>query len=512
MDLGRPIRHASPVEFETRNQVDLVNKTCRALLLSLLLLATAAGPVAAEPNPRPNVLFVAVDDLRPELSCYGAKAVTPNFDRLAKSGLVFDRAYCNQAVCGASRLSLMTGLYPERTDERTFHVTDWRKRWADVVTLNQHFKANGYTTVGLGKIYHGSSGPGVDPENWTEWVTVNGKEYADPASLKAQRENPKKRPGKRTKGPATENYDKPDDSHADGNRANVGAVRLRQLAKRDEPFFLAVGFTKPHLPFVAPEKYWDLYDRGDFAVPKNLGVPPGYPDYARNKNAGELRAYADIPSKGTPADFSPELNARLLHGYLACVSYTDRNLGVLLDALDESGAASNTIVVLWADHGWKLGDHSSWCKHTNFECDTRVPLIVRHPGMKSAKGRTRALAELVDLYPTLCDLCSFDPPEHLQGRSLVPVLADPTKTVRESAYSSYPHGRGSGQRGVVGHSLRTPQHRYTEWWEKGTDKVADHVLTDLAADPGETTVVEGNEATRRRLAAELRERVLSVRP
>jgi arylsulfatase A-like enzyme len=454
----------------------------------------------------PNVLFIAVDDMRPELGCYGTRALTPNIDRLAQTGLQFDRAYCNQAVCGASRLSLMTGLYPEFTGERTYHVTDWRKRWSDIVTLNQHFKANGYTTIGLGKVYHGSSGPGVDPDNWTEWVRVAGQEYGDPESLKAMRD----RDGRR-RGPATESADVPDDTHFDGNRAKVGAARIYHLAKAGKPFFLAVGFTKPHLPFVAPEKYWNLYQRQNFGLPSNLGVPPGYPDFARNANAGELRAYSDVPVEGSPGDFPDDLNRRLIHGYHACVSYTDRNIGVLLDALDKSGAASNTIVVLWADHGWKLGDHTSWCKHTNFECDARVPLVIRHPGMRTARGRSKALVELIDLYPTLCELCDLQKPEHLQGKSLAPVLEDPSSSHRQFAYSSYPHGRGRGETPVVGHSIRTDQYRYTEWWERGTDKTVASILSDIESDPGETTVVTGQQQLKSTLSAQLRKWVLSVR-
>ena len=483
-----------------------MNRISIAVFLVAIFALNLRTGQSADGAERPNVLFIAVDDLRPELGCYGARALTPNIDRLARSGVQFDRAYCNQAVCGASRVSLMTGLYPEYTGERTYHVTDWRKRWADIVTLNQHFGAHGYTTVGLGKVYHGSSGPGVDPDHWTEWVKVAGQEYGDPESLKS----PRQRNG-RTRGPATEGADVPDDTHFDGNRAKVGANRLRQLAKGDKPFFLAVGFTKPHLPFVAPQKYWDLYQRDAFSLPGNLSIPPGYPSYAANVSAGELRSYNDIPVKGTPAEFPQALNQRLLHGYHACVSYTDRNIGVLLDALDASGVADNTIVVLWADHGWKLGDHSSWCKHTNFECDTRVPLVVRHPGIKSAKGRSSALVELIDLYPTLCELCGLVQPDHVQGRSFVSALKEPSAKHREFAYSSYPHGRGNGESAVVGHSIRTDRYRYTEWWERNNDKSVDAVLTDLEADPGETSAVAGETELKAALAARLREKVLGVR-
>ena len=479
--------------------------------LALLLLVAAATRLPADDpatpgKKRPNILFIAVDDLRPELGCYGTRAVTPHLDRLAASGLKFDRAYCNQAVCGASRVSLMTGLYPEHTGERTYHVTGWRKRWATTVTLNQHFTQNGYTTIGLGKIYHGKSGAGVDPDNWTQWVKVGGKEYGDPDSLK----NPRKRNG-RSRGPATDSADIPDTAHFDGNRARIGATRLKKLAKSGKPFFLAVGFTKPHLPFTAPRKYWDLYKRSQFRLPKNLGIPPGYPQFARNRNAGELRSYKDIPLQGTPDKFPVELSQRLIHGYHACASYTDRNVGVLLEALKTSGAADNTIVVFWADHGWKLGDHSSWCKHTNFECDTRVPLIIHHPRMPSVTGNTDALVELIDLYPTLCDLCGLDRPKHLQGKSLVPVLKDPSTSFRRSAYSSYPHGRGRGRTRVVGHSIRTDRHRYTEWWDQKTDKPVARVLTDITADPGETTSVTDRQPLQAMLSGQLRNRVLSVR-
>lgn len=477
-------------------------------LTSYLILCFATTVSLSVAADKPNVLFIAVDDLRPELGCYSSTAVTPNIDALAAAGVRFDRAYCNQAVCGASRVSLMTGLYPERTGERTYHVTGWRERWLDVVTLNQHFKANGYTTVGLGKIYHGASGVGVDPENWSEWLTAGGREYADPASLAAMQANRPKANGKK-RGPATEAAAVGDESHFDGNRAKLGAQKIRQLAKGSEPFFLAVGFTKPHLPFTAPKRYWDLYEREDFALPDNLGIPPGYPLYASNRNAGELRNYSDIPNEGALSDFPDALNRRLIHGYFACVSYLDRNVGVLLDALRESGAAENTIVVFWADHGWKLGDHSSWCKHTNFEVDTRVPLILSHPQMPAARGSTQALVELIDLYPTLCDLCGLERPASLQGQSFAPLLADLSAPHREFAYSSYPHR--DGKRSLTGHSIRTNQFRYTEWWEKGSDKLVETILTDIEADPGEVTAVEGLDEVKSRLSAQIRQRVLEVR-
>lgn len=461
----------------------------------------------------PNVLFIAVDDLRPELGSYGSQAITPHINKFAESALQFERAYCNQAVCGASRVSLMTGLYPELTRERTYHVTDWRKRWAGVTTLNQHFKANGYTTIGLGKIYHGSGGAGADPQNWTEWAKpTNGKEYANPESLEAQNQAQATRPARKRgkhRGPSTEASRADDDFHYDGQRAKLGTEYIRKLTKADKPFFLAVGFTKPHLPFVAPEKYWNLYNRKDFSMPKNLGVPPEYPSYARNSFAGEIHAYSDVPLKAPPKEFSEELNHRLIHGYHASVSYTDRNIGLLLEALEASGAARNTIVVIWADHGWKLGDHSSWCKHTNFECDNRVPLLVRTPEICSGKGKTKALTELIDIYPTLCELCNMDIPKHVQGKSFVTVLKDPKTSHRKSAYSSYPHYGHKQQ--LIGHSLRTPQYRYTEWWSAKGDNILDRVLTDIEADPMEQTSVKGQEDRKAQLSKLLKNRVLAAR-
>lgn len=431
---------------------------------------------------KPNILFIAVDDLRPELATYGAAVKTPHIDRLAASGVRFDRAYCQQAVCGASRLSLMGSVYPTKTGEQTFHVDGWRKRHPDLLTLQQYFGKQGYFTSGMGKIYHGSAGEAVDIENWDEWQVPKGKSYVLKKSMAAAQAklaaNPKLT-SKDVRGRTTEMADVADDVYTDGIKAVEAAKALGRLAKQEEPFFFAVGFIKPHLPFVAPKKYWDLYDRDDFAMPTNLAVPPGYPDYAANVTAGEMRKYSDYEGK-SPLDFSDGLNRRLLHGYAACVSYTDANVGRVLDALDESGVSDNTIVVFWGDHGWKLGDHSSWCKHTNFEVDARVPLIMRKPG-GVAGAACESFVELIDLYPTLCDLTGLSVPDHVQGRSFAGLLDDPSASHRGSAYSSYPH------KGATGHSIRFGDFRYTEWYLEGATEPDARVLTDLVTDPGETT-------------------------
>ncbi len=478
----------------------------RAYLYGLLVLFLIA--VRSSYAERMNVLFISVDDLRPELGVYGSRAKTPNIDRLAASGLRFDRAYCNQAVCGASRVSLMTGLYPEYTKERTFGVKGWRERHPDVVTLNQLFKDNGYQTIGLGKIYHNWSGEGVDPENWTEWVKTEGVKYADPASIEKGKAQAKAFGKKFKRGPTTEAAEVEDDVYHDGWRAQEGAKRIKKLAKSKKPFFFAVGFTKPHLPFNAPKKYWDLYKREDFAMPANSGVPPGYPSYARNAKPGELRSYSDVNPESDPTKFSEEMNQRLIHGYHACVSYLDRNVGVVLEALEESGAADNTIIVFWGDHGWKLGDHSSWCKHTNLEVDTRVPLIIHHPKMATAVGESDALVELIDLYPTLAELCGLEIPEHVQGRSLKPLLLDTKQEHRDYAYSSYPHRKET----VIGHSIRNRDYRYTEWWDAKTDERLGRVATNLTHDPGETTnVLEEQPKLGDQMASDLMQLVLQAR-
>lgn len=460
----------------------------------LAIVAIVMAAFTARAADRPNILFIAVDDLRPELATYGAEVLTPNIDRLAASGLRFDRAYCQQAVCGASRLSIMGGLYPTKTSEQTYHVEGWRKRHPDLLTLNQHFRAEGYRAVGSGKIYHGSGGPGVDPDNWDEWITLKAPGYALPASEQARKDNDAAHPnnkGTSYRGPTTESAPVDDDFFIDGLRAQHAATHLGKLAADDRPFFFAVGFIKPHLPFVAPQKYWDLYEREDFSMPDNLGVPPGYPDYARNAKAGEMAKYSDYEGK-SPVDFSDDLNRRLLHGYAACVSYTDANVGILLDALEASGEADNTIVVFWGDHGWKLGEHGSWCKQTNYNIDTRVPLMIRAPGIGLEGESTDRLAELVDLYPTLCELAGIDAPDGMEGTSLKPLLEDPNRQLKSAAFSQYvrrPKNSPDGKR-YMGYSMVTSNYHYVEWhtWDHETKTAGELVareLYNLHTDPDE---------------------------
>ena len=439
-------------------------------------------PVKKEDN-RPNVLFIAIDDLRPNLGTYDNQTITPNIDRLANSGIRFDRAYCQQAVCGASRLSLMSGLYPTMTGEQTFHVSNWRDRHPNVLTMNQHFGKQGYETIGLGKIYHGHTGAGVDPDNWNRWIDLSAPDYAKPENLNLLKEalasgkiGDARDPAK---GPLTESADVHDNTYLDGMRAAKTVQLLGELStEKNKPFFLAVGISKPHLPFSAPKKYWDLYERENFKMPPNQSIPEGYPPHAANLMAHEMHKYSDFEGE-KPTDFSDELNLRLLHGYAAATSYADACVGRILDSLDKTGLSENTIVVLWGDHGWKLGDHATWVKHTNFECDTRAPLIIRDPRLASGQSTSR-LVELIDLYPTLCELTGIPIPSHCQGRSFQKLITEPESGHRYDAYSSYPAGN------LLGHSIRIKDYRYTQWRDE-SGEVKTSVLTQLKLDPGEET-------------------------
>lgn len=486
----------------------------RDLFVALFSLIALSDLVLAATADRPNVLFIAVDDLRPEFGAYGGRAITPHLDRLSASATRFDRAYCQQAVCGASRLSIMGGLYPTRTGEQTFHIRGWRERHAGVVTLNQHFRRHGFRTLGIGKVYHASGGVEADADNWDQWITLDGPtpQYVRAENVEALRlgEARLRATGQRrnTRGPMTESAEAPDTAYKDGRVAARVVEEIEGLAAGGEqPFFFAVGFSKPHLPFVAPKRYWDLYERADFRMPENTGFPPGYPLEATNRRAGEMRSYSDYFGAG-PADFPDELNRRLLHGYMAAVSYTDACLGRVLGALDRTGLAENTVVVLWGDHGWKLGDHESWCKHTNFECDTRVPLLVRDPRVDQVRS-SKSPVELIDLYPTLCGLAGLPNPPHCQGQSFQELLTTPGAAHRTDAYSSYPVGPVR-----TGHSLRSGDFRYTEWRSNATGEIDARVLTDLEADPGEVTnVIDRTEhaETLERLASRLDRRVHAAR-
>lgn len=435
--------------------------------------------------PRPNVLLVCVDDLKPLLGCYGDKMVrSPNIDRLAARGVLFEKAYCNQAVCSPSRNALLTGLRPQSLGIYDLG-TNFRKSMPQAVTLPQHFKENGYRAEGAGKIFHVGHGNVNDEATWSvphfspRTISYALKENNPPESTREQAlfEN-KKEAWKLPRGSPTENADVPDNRYGDGMIADEAVKRLEAAkAKPDEPFFLAVGFLKPHLPFVAPKKYWDMYDPASFKLPELQKTPEGAPEFAPT-TWGELRQYKDMPEKGP---LTEEQARHLIHGYHAAISYMDAQFGRVLDALKANGFAENTIIVLWGDHGWHLGDHGMWCKHTNYEQAAHIPVIMAAPGISGGQ-RTQALVESCDIYPTLAELTGLPAPKQGDGRSFASVLKNPATTVRDHAIHVYPRGGG-----LIGRAIRTARHRLVEWKKPGEPaESAVLELYDYEADPAET--------------------------
>lgn len=418
------------------------------MLPYLLIMTLALSASAAE---KPNILFIAVDDLRPELGCYGSEiAVTPNLDALAGEGLLFNRAYCQQAICSPSRASLMTGARPD-TIGVTENYTYFRDNNPEIITLPQHFRANGYETVNCGKIYHGKFN---DPDkSWSRPPARNKlpKEMSGPIgvggyALKENRElvaEKKKRFGTDAhsallKGPAYEAADVPDQVFEDGYNTDLAIVTMQEMVQNSErPFFIGLGYKKPHLNFVCPKRYWDLYDADQIPAGTYTDAPAG--GAAMGLHASfELRTRHGIPKYGP---IGPELSRTLLHGYLACTSYVDAQIGRMIAALEEAGVRDNTIIIVWGDHGWHLGDMGIWGKATNYEIAARVPLMIWTPEMPDQHrgSKTNALVELVDMYPTLVELAGLKPPGHLEGHSFVPLLENPKRAWKTAAFSQYPN-------------------------------------------------------------------------
>ena len=482
-------------------------RLCSLLGLLLVSLTHAAD--------RPNILFIAVDDLRPEFGAYGANYVkSPNLDRIAKEGITFNRAYCQQAVCSPTRSSLLTGTRPDTTKVWDL-VTHFRDALPDVVTLPQHFKNNGYFVQGMGKIYHGSLD---DPQSWSvpwgtpkaetyalpENVTLNERRYGvDPdgdnaAATKGKGKGkgaktakaagvtvPDSMPAaKNIRGPAFEGAEVPDNTFQDGKVAELAVSTLRDISQKKEPFFLAVGFIKPHLPFIAPKKYWDLYDPAKIQLATNPFRPKDAPEYAI-LSGGELRNYHGIPEGHVPDDLARQLK----HGYYAAISYMDAQVGKVLAELDRLDLRKNTIVILWGDHGWKLGEHDAWCKHSNSENDTNTALLLSVPGMKNAGAKTNSLVEFVDIYPTLADLAGLPLPKHLEGVSFKPVLDDPNRPWKSAAFSQYPRSAGKSEIGqLMGYAMRTERYRFVVWVARDDHSKIDAIeLYDHTLDPQENT-------------------------
>lgn len=448
--------------------------------LSGLAAILLSGGIQAQQK---NVLFIAVDDLKPLIGAYGDKlAKTPGMDRLAREGIVFQNCYCQQAICAATRASLLTGMHPDKTRVWDL-VTDFRQVNPNSVTLPQYFKLMGYETAGMGKIYHKeSAGPGHDAPSWSvPYRDAKSPMYA----LNFV-------PNEKDRGPSVECADVPDDTYHDGKMTGMAIHLLDSLSGNKKPFFLAVGYLKPHLPFVAPKKYWDLYQREQFELAPFQKKARNSPDLAYH-TSGELKNYSDIPqfdnySENELEHLPAEKQRELIHGYYAAISYMDAQVVQLLNELDRLKIRENTIIVLWGDHGWHLGDHGLWNKHTNFEQATHVPLLMSVPG-KKAGIRPVTTCEFVDIFPTLCDLNHLPVPKYLDGLSLVPAINNPAANLREYAFSQYPRGKDK-----MGYSIRTNRFRYTEWLAGGfrTDQKYDPKLViaselyDYKNDPLET--------------------------
>jgi iduronate 2-sulfatase len=468
--------------------------------ISLLLLAAASIHSNAQ-KTKPNVLFIAIDDLKPILGCYGDQLIkTPNIDKLAKMGTVFLSNYCQQAVCGPTRASLMTGKRPDYTKVWDLK-TPMRNINPDIVSIPQYFISKGYSAQGIGKVYDPRNvDKELDKPSWSvPYYKVDKKYYpegfTEPAldryQLKATKDLAEQYIKEATeKGmkkseaneyatskirPSVEYIDVPNNAYNDGANALQAKDILVQLSKKDQPFFFAVGFAKPHLPFVAPKKYWDLYNRNDMPIAPYQQQSTNAVDLAYH-NAGELRAYTDIPAlleftdqKNYGLSLPLDKQKELIHGYYAAVSYTDANVGLLLNTLDSLGLTKNTIIILWGDHGWHLGDHNLWCKHTNFEEATRTPLIISAPSFKPST--TKSATEFVDVFPTLCDLAGLEIPNYVDGKSLVPVMKNGKTKVKEFAVSQYPRSAskveaerlGYADAKFMGYSIRTDRYRFTIW-------------------------------------------------
>ena len=468
--------------------IKILGRTISVFLVLISLSCQDTFAQIIKTTKKPNVLFVIVDDLKPILGCYEDPFVkTPNIDRFAKEGVVFTNTYCQQAVCGPSRASFLTGMRPDYTGVWDLE-TEMRNINPEILSMPQFFKQNGYITAGIGKVFDSRSvDENIDKPSWSIPFYKKSNDYYPKEMGKAKGRyrgvkvleeieiyekigGAKGLTGKELSNfikinakPSVESLDIPDNAYIDGATVLHSKDILKVLKENAKPFFFAVGITKPHLPFAVPKKYWDLYNRDEIQLAEFRENANNSPLVAYH-GAGELYKYADIPPIASFSDVKGGMELpfdkqkELIHGYYASVSYADALIGKLISTLVSLNLKDNTIVTIIGDHGWHLGDHNLWCKHSNFEQATRIPMIFKIPGIKASK--TSALAEAVDIFPTLCDATGIKIPEQLQGVRLMPILKEIKSKVKDYAVSQY--RRGKNMR-TFGYSIRTERFRLTLW-------------------------------------------------
>lgn len=440
--------------------LNVLNKVISTISLAAIVVFAIPIP-AFSSGSKPNVLFIMIDDLRPQLGCYGQNQMkTPNIDALAKKGVIFNNAFCQAPICGASRASLLTGIRPTKFRYIDYD-TEADKEAPGVTDLPRHFKENGYRTVSIGKIFHFQFDRA---SSWDVNVRPNNFEnqYVDEDNNKQKATTGKSVP--------YEAGTAPDSQYFDWKVSENAIAQLRR--SKNKPFFMAVGFSKPHLPYNCPKRYWDMYSDADLKPASNHFPPVDAPKQAYHFSEELREQYLGIPQG--KVSLGDTLEKKLMHGYYACVSFADEMVGRVLAELDKQGLRKNTIIVLWGDHGYQLGEHDMWCKHALLTTSLRTPLIIAGPKL-SPNTSIDKITEILDIYPTLCELADINMPHHLDGISMMPLIKNPAMRWKKGAISRY--YRGS--------SIRTDKYLYAEWRRKVDDVFTARMLCDLSKDPGE---------------------------
>lgn len=481
-----------------KNLIELMKNVLTIIIV--ITYSTVLFSCKEQKSEKKNVLFISIDDLRPYTGSYGAlHLISPTLDSLASQGIQFNRAYCEMAMCTPSRASVLTGLRATSTGVEDLY-SHFRLFNPHIKTLPQVFKENGYTSISLGKVFHFSDHLSWSEPEWHEPLE-NLRGYLLPHNIE------KSKTSKWRQADFYEAADVEDNAYGEGMVAEKAIKKLDSLANTDNPFFLAVGFFKPHLPFLAPKKYWDMYTPEQIKYVDSIDYVVESPAYV-NTFFGELTTYTGFNTVEEEFTFSGKKRAvrkldeeskkKMAHGYQACITYVDYQIRKITNKLKELGLEENTIIAIWGDHGWILGEHNDWCKQTNFEVSTRAPLIIIDPSMTNKGIQTNAIVEFVDIYPTICDIAGIEKPNHLEGISTLPLFEDPVRPWKKAAFSRYLRDwvneeTGQWHDGLYrGLTVRTDSFRYTEWhYVPAEDSIAAIELYDHVNDPGETKNVVG---------------------